>query len=1134
MAQPRPRFRPSCEGLEAREVPSSVPVAESFDTVRPPAVPSGWAAWANSPSVPYITSGLAAATGPASLASLGSAAVTSRFWDTDTVPADTSAAVSVRVGSPAPLSVLARGQNLDGTSANFLAAVYSPAGRVDLVEVTAGVSRTIATVNTGSLPFGSWLRVTLKPAGGTAAVDVQRQDTGQFLSPSGTWQTAAATALTAAVTWTPTTGVVGVGRLTGGTGTGFVDDFVATPPTTTKESFDTTPAGSLPSGWSGWKNDTSAGFAVSPTRALSPANGLASTGGSVSASRAWLTTPAGADVQVSAAVYADSLIPAVVYARGANLDTAAPTYYGAVVTRGVGVRLVAVVNGVETTLGEVKSLAYTSGQWLKVTVTTRGDSVRVVVFRTDTGRWLSADGDWVDMPEPALDVTDTRVRTGGLVGVGRGALTAGTVTFDDFEVRSAADATGPQLTVVPSQTGSAVAGDVTFRATASAAGPAARRVEFRLDGVLKSATAAAPADWTLDTTLLANGVHELTVRAIDVVGNVGTATVRFTVNNPNPTPPPVRPALPAHFDHIRIAALAYDGTPLDAFELQKLRDAVDLVIPNTRYLTAIDAAAPGTPQLVYTNLSNLYQGLLTDWLNYADATGVSRELAFYHVSRATPWANSSPSSQPVNQFWGVYRTQSTGSPTDLTAAARGGRTFGTAFGGVDSAVAVGYVEKFREINVDLSKRAQAGWRGVVEYAAAVDANGNVTQWKTLTILADGTAGFTASGRLTFDPPADWVAGKVPGTADPLFYVRVRTTAGTAAQAPEARTILGRDYAGANGTDRGVIPAFDFAADKNGDGYLSDAEYAKRAPGLDARFVYESRLFYPNYGQMRFATNPSSSAVRRWAADYHTRLAATLPVADGFFIDNSNGRLPIAGIPVTEATTTYTDDYAALVGAVWRAVAPRVVFANTVGSDAEGDPVAGRSTGAVEEFLLRPVEANWSQVGSVASLVADRLAADSPSPYLILDTYPSGRATTDPRVQIGSLAYYYLLADPDRTMIMFFGGDNPAADWSKTWITAAETDVGQPTGAMTTWATGADPQNAKLTYKVFRRDYGNAVVLYKPLSYTLGVGSGTTADATATTHTLGGRYRQLNADGTLGPVVTSVTLRNGEGAVLMKA
>ncbi len=47
-------------------------------------------------------------------------------------------------------------------------------------------------------------------------------------------------------------------------------------------------------------------------------------------------------------------------------------------------------------------------------------------------------------------------------------------------------------------------------------------------------------------------------------------------------------------------------------------------------------------------------------------------------------------------------------------------------------------------------------------------------------------------------------------------------------------------------------------------------------------------------------------------------------------------------------------------------------------------------------------------------------------------------------------------------------------------------------------------------------------------------NGTMADDTATTHQLGGWYRPLRADGTLGPPVNKVTLRNGEGAVLVRA
>jgi hypothetical protein len=118
--------------------------------------------------------------------------------------------------------------------------------------------------------------------------------------------------------------------------------------------------------------------------------------------------------------------------------------------------------------------------------------------------------------------------------------------------------------------------------------------------------------------------------------------------------------------------------------------------------------------------------------------------------------------------------------------------------------------------------------------------------------------------------------------------------------------------------------------------------------------------------------------------------------------------------------------------------------------------------------------------------------------------------------------------------MFFGGDNPAAAWGPKWLPAVGVNIGTPTAAMSVFATGADPQNTRLTYKVYSRPHSNGLVLYKPLSYTLGVGTGTTADATATMVTLSGTYRVVNADGSLGPVVTSVTLRNGEGAVLVKA
>ena len=135
--------------------------------------------------------------------------------------------------------------------------------------------------------------------------------------------------------------------------------------------------------------------------------------------------------------------------------------------------------------------------------------------------------------------------------------------------------------------------------------------------------------------------------------------------------------------------------------------------------------------------------------------------------------------------------------------------------------------------------------------------------------------------------------------------------------------------------------------------------------------------------------------------------------------------------------------------------------------------------------------------------------------------------------MGARAYYYLLGDPVRTFVNFNGGYEPATSWSRHWVAAAANNVGQPLGNWYEFAAGADPSNAALAYKVFGRQYGNALVLYKPLSYQVGVGTGTIADPTATVHQLGAAYRILQADGTLGATVTSITLRNAEGVVLIK-
>lgn len=611
---------------------------------------------------------------------------------------------------------------------------------------------------------------------------------------------------------------------------------------------------------------------------------------------------------------------------------------------------------------------------------------------------------------------------------------------------------------------------------------------------------------------------------------------RSLTSTDTPSSPPLAPDAPRHFDHIRIAMLAYSGNPMGEFEQALLRTSVDLVVANTSFLTTIDRIAPATPQLLYTNLSNIYGELLLDWLQYADARGVSRETAFFHVAQATPFVGNSPSAQPVNWFWDVFRSGiSGGADTDFTRAARGTTSTTVNWGVAGQAMHFGYTDPFREIHLDISRAASGGWGGVWEYAS-VNASGQVV-WRPLALLSDGSAAFSRTGvrSVVFDPPADWRAVSLREGGNSLYYVRFRVTAGSSTTlAPVTRSMRGRDYVQANGSTSGVIPAFDFAADQDGDGYLNDAEYARRTPGLDARFVYESRMFYPYYGQMRFVTNPAGAEVSAWAADYHQRLLARFPLADGLFIDNASGRVNFEGARLVESSANLSANSARVVEAVRQAVAPRWVVANTVGGHADADGIAAASSAAFEEFLLRPLATNWSRFNDVVDIVDRRLAAPG-SPYLIMDSSAQGGSRTDARTQMSVLAYYYLLADPVRTFLMFFGGDSPSTPWVQHWSAAAAVNIGQPLGRFALVDSGADPANPLLTYRVFAREYSNGLAVYKPLSYAQGRGEGTTADATRTFLPLNGTYRILNADGTLSAnVVSSLWLRNGEGVVLVKA
>ena len=1068
----RPSPRPlAVEPLEGRELPAAGPwLVEPFQHGQASGLPAGWRQWGSNGHALFSVDATAAGLGDQGrLVSDGTSSESGRAWLSAPFAADVESSAAVYLNNSVPLQLFVRGKGLDTARPSYYAAAVSRGASVALVKVVNGQTTRLGEVTTPDYTSNRWATLTVRAEGDTVRAYLHRGDTNQYLAADGTWTRSRTPAVEVTDSTLKGGGQVGFARPAGSGAEIAADSLRVGAPQSApvaaiaEERFSGAKAG-LPAGWRQWTKTAPVTFATTADDTLRVE------AGSTADARAWLAAPTAADVQVSSSVYVDGLTPAAVFARGQRVNTDRPSYYSLSVGRGLDVRVWRVIDGRSVEIGRVTSKEYVAGLWVQASLVLSGDRLRVQVYRSDTGQYLRDDGTWGLAASWAMTRTDGTLKGGGSVGLARSPGYAGTLVFDNFIVTTSPD-------------------------KGAAAGP------IPTEGDKATTVPTPPPDLP------------------------GPVTPTPTPSAPAPSPAGL-PPLHRSYPHIRLANLAYWGTPFDATTKSLLAHSVDLVIPNLSYLDEVQAASPDAAQFVYTNVSNLYLGLITDWNDYADRKGLGREQAFYHVTRATPLTGSSASSVPVNRFWGVFR----GAGNDWDNLTRDSAHTGNdlTFADNGQSLAVGFLEKFREVNVDLKSGAKNGWASVLEYVSKVDGSGRPTEWKTLRTLGDTTRGLTVDGKLTFDPPRDWQAASVGGSAR-LFYVRFRTThAGTA---PTAATVLGRDY-----TAGKTIPAFDSSADKDRDGYLSDAEYAGRRRGMDARFRYESRLTFPQYGPMRFASNVSDAGFRGWAADYHARFLKDTPLADGFFVDNSSGRLAADPNGLAESLAGYAADYGSLLGAINTQLrkSGKWLVANTAGGNQSAEPIAAAGVSSLEEFALRPMAANHVQFDDLLATLTYRRQLTGGKAYEILDSLPTnGVDALDPRLQMATLAMYYAVADPSASLLMVNGGNEPASSWDRHFIAASTVDVGQPKGPATVFATGADPANKSLTYKVYGREYGNALVLYKPVSYTRGV-AGTTADTTATTHKLDGWYRTVRADGSLGQLVRQVSLRNGEGAVLVKA
>jgi hypothetical protein len=103
------------------------------------------------------------------------------------------------------------------------------------------------------------------------------------------------------------------------------------------------------------------------------------------------------------------------------------------------------------------------------------------------------------------------------------ASNVGTSTGISVNVSNTGDTTPPTTSITSPANGATVSGTITVRASASD-NIGVTKVEFYLDGVLKSTDTTTPYTWRWSTSSTTSGAHSLTSKAYDAAGNVGASS----------------------------------------------------------------------------------------------------------------------------------------------------------------------------------------------------------------------------------------------------------------------------------------------------------------------------------------------------------------------------------------------------------------------------------------------------------------------------------------------------------------------------------------------------------------------------------------------------------------------------------
>ena len=368
-------------------------------------------------------------------------------------------------------------------------------------------------------------------------------------------------------------------------------------------------------------------------------------------------------------------------------------------------------------------------------------------------------------------------------------------------------------------------------------------------------------------------------------------------------------------------------------------------------------------------------------------------------------------------------------------------------------------------------------------------------------------------------------------------------------------------------DREHLSVFDFLSTE----YPYKAHYAKARELMVKLTMYRprenfflhdkttgSRLYYSKYGWYHMdVSSPSfqdfwSQEALTWITTYYNVSTSGLdpagPHFDGLFADDC--WIDIAYAQNTERMTRVKDDQFGRIPQakvnsfhndmldhiehMKQALGSRILIVNSGGGVSQD--YAEAADGVMHEQWMHaawwsastdPRESNWlANISSMQTLSAKGkyyLAQDN----LNYSGLPAGR---DEQVFKFAFASYLLATDsvyPDQTKTSL--RHRPYLDTSKTayytgyWYGIYDLDPGTPLGPYYVYY-----QDKTKGITVYARDYTNAIALVNPSSE-----NNFTSSALDATVSLPGQFNEIRPDGTLGPVVSSITVKNKSGAVVAR-